>query len=253
MDGKVIFCKDGILRFQSNYDESVSVPMVSMQEFLQMPAHRWFIQHLRTGAILEKGSTLASFLLCLEPWAETVNDLTDRRVDLYIQEVRKPSAETPIFDRIECRRVYDFRRAMVHDPIPEGVDWLEWLNRDREAKWHDDKFTADTTMQISGYKDGEEENWSTSASIHKIKNVPLVINRTPLLVEIQNSNVPQKHLMNIDAPGVRNIKGGIFAVDVEEMDYLSVNDLLDVVISQGLWFSTPMGAIREAEIGRAHV
>ena len=42
MDGKLIFCKDGILRFQSDYDNEKIIPYVLIEEALNIkPAKYW--------------------------------------------------------------------------------------------------------------------------------------------------------------------------------------------------------------------
>lgn len=215
-----------------------------------------FIQQLRKPVLLESGSTVGSFLLCLQPFAQIVSDLCDRDVQSYIDEIRKPSAETPAFDRCEMRRKVHFSRKMYHEPVPEGVDFIEWLNRDRGEPVYLDTYSISTDFDICGYNNGDASNYSMSTNIHQLKNVPLVINRTAALMANKRdaTGVP---LLNEDAAGVTEHKWGtddrpnaatVLVAKGESDEDITVYEFIKTVIEVGLWFHTPQGAIREREM-----
>lgn len=243
MDGHVIFCADGVLRFQSDYDSKRLLPLVAVQEVLEYSPSKTFLQTLRRKATIEKGSTLGSFLMCIAPWASEAQDFTDRNVQAYITELRKPSGETNAFDRIEIRQRTYVRRSMVHDPIPAGVDIFDWLNRDREIKWSNN-WDVESDYDICGYTNGDPSNYSVSTNIHSIKNVPLVFNKNSVLVEGQPKMIPHTPLFNPSAEGVWEVgEHNMLAVNSATEETASFLDLLNTVISHGLWYNTPQGFI----------
>lgn len=258
MDGTVIFCNDGILRFQSASTETAAIPLELIQAAIGIDPYPFFLQQIRKPFLLEEGSTVGTFLLCLTPWASVVSDLTDRDVQKYITELRKPSADEPAFDRCEVRKCFGFSREMQHDPMPEGMSIIEWFNRPRgETVWLD-TYESRCEYDISGYTNGDPSNYSMSTSIHKLKNVPLIINRVPIVVVYDRPDHGAPFL-NPDAAGViRHLRGGdgddnrvagqVLIAKGTADEYMTTHDLLSVVIEQGLWFNTPQGAMREREM-----
>lgn len=251
MYGTVIFCKDGILRFRSGTAEQVAVPLVMIQQVTERDNYPFFMEYMRHPVTLESGSTIGSFLLCLEPWAEVASSLTDRQVDAYIAELRKPSSEESTFDRCEIRKHVSFYQEMHHDPIPEGVGIMEWFNRDRGAPVWLDRYQINADYGISGYKNGDNANYSMSTSIHKLKNVPLVINRYPVITCTNGAREDgPKAILDPNAPGMMlaqyegdgPVTGGYFYAKGSYDEEMTVDALIRVVVEDGLWFDTPRGA-----------
>lgn len=248
MDGHVIFCADGVLRFRSDYDSKRLLPLVAIQEVLEYSPSKTFLQTLRRKATIEKGSTLGSFLMCIAPWASEAQDFTDRDVQAYITELRKPSGEVNAFDRIEIRQRTFVRRSMVHDPIPDDVDIIDWLNRQREIKWSNN-WDVESDYDICGYTNGDPSNYSVSTNIHGIKNVPLVFNKNSVLVEGQSKMIPHTPLFNPSAEGVWEIGDhNLLAVNSSNEETASFSDLLKTVISHGLWYNSPQGCIAHRDL-----
>lgn len=253
MDGKLVFSNDGVLRFRTHADDQPAVPLQLIQEALGAEAYPFFIRQLRKTFILEQGSTVGSFLLCLQPWSAAVSDLTDRDVQSYIDEIRKPSAIEPVFNRVEVRKKGGFTREMYHEPMPEGVGFVEWLNRPRgEPVWLD-IYRMDMDYDICGYTDGDASNYSLSTNIHGLKNVPLIVNREPIVIAYDREDVGPS-LINKEAAGVsvhqreeQSTSDILIAKGVKDED-MTVQDLISVVIEHGLWFNTPQGAINEIEM-----
>lgn len=95
MEGKLIFCSDAILRFQSDYDETAAVPLLSIQNAIANtdPSSSPFFHHT---VLIEEGTTLASIFLAIEPWKALLAAYLDRNVGAYIDEVKKPSGPTTL-------------------------------------------------------------------------------------------------------------------------------------------------------------
>lgn len=244
LDGTVIFCKDGVLRFESRYDDKHMVPVTALQDVLELEPSEMVMSLLRHDAVLDSGSTLGSFLLCLAPWAEQMNWLTDRQVTEYIKEIRKPSAEVNAFDRIELRRRVHAHRSMIHETIPEDVDIFDWLNRDRTAplRWSD-SWSVDSTLDICGYVDGDPSNYSMSTDVHKLKNVPIVVNRSTLLMETVSKACDKQALFNKAAEGTKTVTDrNITLVSATVERSITFYELIETVVCDGLWHDTPQGA-----------
>lgn len=243
LDGTLIFCKDGILRFQSLYDDKTMVPVIALQEVMNTQPAQTVIALLRNSAVLESGTTVGSFLLCLHPWANEMNWLTDRQVTAYIAEIRKPSAEVNAFDRVEIRRRIHAHRSMIHDPMPDDVDFIEWLNRERDLKWSD-SWEVSFRLDICGYDDGDPANYSMSTDVHALKNVPLLVNQDALLLETYSSACDKPNLFNPTTVGAKKVEDrNLIAVNATVDNPISFKEMVEVVICDGLWHNTPQGAI----------
>lgn len=236
MDGSIVFHQNGLLYFRSNCNDTEMVPLLSLEQHLNLTPSQTVLRFMNRPAVLDTGTTVGSFLQCLYPWREQFADLTDRDVSAYIAELRRPSGEENRFDRIEIRNRVGISRSMVHDPIPDDVDFMEWINRDREIVW-DDKWEVDVGHDIVGYVDGDPANYSMSGNIHGLKNVPLVINRQSIMVE----SGPGDQRLFKELPSTYKI-GKMTAANVDVEDPVSWQTLVQTVVCNGLWHSTPQGA-----------
>lgn len=242
MDGKIIFCNDGILRFKADIDNSVVVPMVSIQDSLNVSSSRFFLQHITKNAIIEKGSTVGSFIMCLEPWAETAGDILDHNVAAYIEKVREPSEIKNVFDRIEIKKLIYVTRDIDYGEMPEGMDFLEWLNAPQDPLVLD-TFSMDTQMDICGYTDGDSSNYSMShTSMKELKNVPLVVNRITTLVEHNSGIYASKgEAINMQVSGAKKYDY-MNCLETKNETTFSFFELMETVFCQGLFFYSPKGA-----------
>lgn len=248
MDGKIVFCKDGILRFQSDVDHKRLVPMLAIQKALGLDGYKFFIQNVKKTILLEKGTTMGTFMICLEPWAEAAGDILDMNVEAYIKEARKPSAALSSFDRIEVRRNMSVSREVDYGKMPEGMDWLEWLNTPKDPEYLD-FFELESSFDINGYKDGDPSNYSMSMTgIDELKNVPLIINRSIVLMEFESKNAQEKGLViNKETVGVHHYDY-INYVESSKEDTLTLLEIMQAVFSDGLWSYSPQSASIQKEM-----
>jgi hypothetical protein len=242
MDGKIIFCNDGVLRFKSDSDESQVIPLASIQESLKIPSHRFFLQNLTKIAILEKGSTMGSFIMCLDPWSETASDILDRNVTAYVDEVRKPSLAENVFDRVEIKKLIYVTRDIDFGEMPEDMDFMEWLNTPRDPVLLD-TFSMDTQIDICGYSDDEDSNYSmTGTSIKELKNVPLVINKITTLVEHNSGIYAEKgEVINMQVSGTKKYDY-MNCLESKADTTFTFFELIETVFCQGLFFESPRGS-----------
>lgn len=249
MDGKLVFCADGVLRMQSPYSEHM-LSLIDIQHALDLSPSEMFLDSLRRDVLVEEGSTIGTFLMCIEPWAHEAASLTDRQVKAYITEMRRPSSAEPAFDKVEVRFCASISRSPKLEEMPEGVDFLEWLNRPNKKIEFLNTFEFGRGYDICGYTNGDPSNYSmSSTSIHELKNVPLVINRDAVLVEsCYNAKRTDKgSVMRAESEGVHQLGHNRLVIRLDDVS-LSFQDLLETVICDGLWYDSPNGAIRQREL-----
>jgi hypothetical protein len=248
MDGKLIFCKDGILRFQSDYDDEKTIPYVLIEEALNINPAKSLLQMLKRNSIIEAGSTLGSFVLCLEPWAEYVSDYVDRDVNSYIKAIRKPSDKKMAFDKIEIKQIFSLSRDLDFGKIPENVDFGEWLNTPKEPKILN-TFEMEQYTSVCGYINGDPSNYSVSSNnIHEIKNVPLILNRKKHVTEYCGKLTESKgSVLNSKTEGVYSVENTLF-LETKDENSFSFEVLLDAIFCDALFYETPNGADNLREI-----
>lgn len=248
MDGKLVFCKDGILRFQSDVDQKRLIPFIAIQKALEINGYKFFIQNMKKTIVLEKGSTMGSFMICLEPWAEVVGDLLEMDIEAYIKEARKPSAAKNTFDRIEVRRSISISREIDFGERDSNMDIIEWLNTPKTPTYLD-VFEMESSFDINGYVDGDPSNYSMSmTSIDELKNVPLVLNRSIVLMEFESSNSKEKGLViDKETIGVKHYDY-INYIESSSEDSFSLYEIVKVVFSDGLWSYSPASAANQKEM-----
>lgn len=242
MDGKLIFCKDGILRFQSDYDNEKIIPYVLIEEALNIKPAKSLLQMLKRNAYIESGSTLGSFILCLEPWAEYVTDYVDRNVMAYISAIRKPSDKKMAFDKIEIKRIFSLSRDLDFGKMPENIDFEEWLNTPKEPKILN-TFNLEEFSSVCGYINGDPSNYSVSSNnIHEIKNVPLILNRKKHVIEYSGIRTEAKgSALNSNTEGVYSVDKTLF-IETKDDNSFSFEILLEAVFCEALFYETPNGA-----------
>ncbi len=242
MDGKVIFCNDGVLRFQSDSDYSKIIPITLIQEAYKFSEHKMFLKILRKPVVIESGSTMGSFILCLEPWSTHADDYLDYDVTGYIKEIRKPSIEKNAFDKIEIRKSININRDLDYGERDPNLTIIEWLNSKKEPVLLN-IFNAETTFNVNGYVSGDASNYSmTGVNIHQLKNVPLILNRKVYISEFEDSRTKSKgYVINENTEGVSKLDRIRF-IETPDDEYFNVETIMNSLFSDGLFHFSPSGA-----------
>lgn len=234
----VVFCADGVLRMY-NERANQSIAVADISDLVDGAPNLVFLSLLRSRVIVEKGSTLSSVLLCLEPWAREASALTDRDVVAYIEAVKRPSDATNAFDWIEIRGKICVSREFVMEDIDGFQDIMSWLNRDVE--YESDLFSADVVRDVCGYSHNDPNNWSiSSAPIDEIKNVPVVLNQEWIVAATHYRREPHSPLLSTECTGVHT-SGAIQYIKavVDGSAEWKVRDVIEAVICDGLWYHAP--------------
>ena len=241
IEGTLIFCADSVLRFRSNYDDSVAIPLLSMQKILVESAPSFLLKFFRHRILIEKGTTLAGIFLAIEPWQALLTAYLDRNVAAYISEIKKPS-HLPTWDLewIGIYRTTSIHRAYEYTAIEDGEDLSFYLNRERRPTF---EFHIESTCDASGFVKNSEERYSLSGDIHEIKELPVILyNKQVVSASLDREN--QIHMFQTDILGVHTNKYSSFIVGEPDFVFYQV---MEAIFINGLFYDAPQVAISRYE------
>ena len=213
MEGKLIFCSDAILRFQSDYDETSAVPLLSIQNTIANTDPFFLLRFFHHTVLIEEGTSLASIFLAIELWKALLAAYLDRDVGAYIDEVRKPSGPT----------TWDIEWI--------GIDRRSSVNRER---FPTDEFDIESSCDASGFIKGDKERWSISGDVHEIKNLPVILYSKQALMTSAKDGLLKKNVS-----GVKSSKHGCFVYGDTSFSF---SEVMEAIFISGLFFYAPIDA-----------
>lgn len=232
MEGKLIFCSDAILRFQSDYDETSAVPLLSIQNAIANTDPFFLLRFFHHTVLIEEGTTLASIFLAIEPWKALLAAYLDRDVGAYIDEVRKPSGPTTWdIEWIGIDRRSMVYRAYKRQDMHDGEDFSDYLNRERVLT---DEFEIESGCEASGFIKGDKERWSISGDVHEIKNLPVILYSKQTLM-----TSPKDGLLKKNVSGVKSSKHSCFVYGDTSFSF---SEVMEAIFISGLFFYAPKDA-----------
>lgn len=236
IEGTLIFCADAVLRFRSNHDDTVAVPLLSIQKNLKESEHYFLLKFFHHHVLIEEGTTLANIFLAIEPWQVLLGAYLDRNIAAYIDEIKKPS-QTPTWN-IEWIGIY--RSSLIHrayesTAIREDEDLASYFNRERIPT---SEFYIDSTCEASGFVKNSEERYSISGDIHEIKQLPVILyNKQVVSASLDREN--QQHIFQVDMLGVHTNQYISFIVGETDFIFYQV---MEAIFINGLFYDTPQVA-----------
>ncbi|MDU1572814.1 MAG: hypothetical protein E6868_06130 [Pantoea sp.] len=232
MEGNLIFCSDAILRFQSTYDETTAVPLLSIQNAVASTDPFFLLRFFHHDVLIEEGTTLASIFLAIEPWKALLAAYLDRDVGAYIDEVRKPSGPaTWDIEWIGIDRHSSVYRAYQYQDMEEGEDLTSYFNRERIPT---EEFDIETSCSASGFIKGDEERWSISGDIHEVKNLPVILYNKQVLIDSAKDK-----LLNKNISGVKSARHSSFIYGDTSFCF---REVMEATFISGLFFYAPEDA-----------
>lgn len=232
MEGKLIFCSDAILRFQSDYDETSAVPLLSIQNTIANTDPFFLLRFFHHTVLIEEGTSLASIFLAIEPWKALLAAYLDRDVGAYIDEVRKPSGPTTWdIEWIGIDRRSSVYRAYKRQDMEEGEDFSTYFNRER---FPTDEFDIESSCDASGFIKGDKERWSISGDVHEIKNLPVILYSKQALMTSAKDGLLKKNVS-----GVKSSKHGCFVYGDTSFSF---SEVMEAIFISGLFFYAPIDA-----------
>ena len=232
MEGQLIFCSDSILRFQSDYDETAAVPLLSIQNVIADTDPFFLLRFFHHTVLIEEGTTLASIFQAIEPWKALLAAYLDRDVGAYIDEVRKPSGPTTWdIEWIGIDRRSMVYRAYKRQEMQDGEDFSDYLNRERVLT---DEFEIESGCEASGFIKGDKERWSISGDVHEIKNLPVILYSKQTLM-----TSPKDGLLKKNISGVKSSKHSCFIYGDTSFSF---SEVMEAIFISGLFFYAPKDA-----------
>ena len=232
MEGKLIFCSDAILRFQSDYDETSAVPLLSIQNAVADADPFFLLRFFHHTTLIEEGTTLASIFLAIEPWKALLAAYLDRDVGAYIDEVRKPSGPTKWdIEWIGIDRRISVYRAYKRQDMEEGEDFSAYFNRER---FPTDEFDIESSCDASGFIKGDKERWSISGDVHEIKNLPVILYSKQTLMTSSKDGLLKKNVS-----GVKSTKHSCLVYGDTSFSF---SEVMEAIFISGLFFYAPIDA-----------
>lgn len=240
MEGKLIFCSDAILRFQSDYDETSAVPLLSIQNTIANTDPFFLLRFFHHTTLIEEGTTLASIFLAIEPWKALLAAYLNRDVGAYIDEVRKPSGPTTWdIEWIGIDRRSSVYRAYKRQNMEEGEDFSTYFNRER---FPTNEFDIEGSCDASGFIKGDKERWSISGDVHEIKNLPVILYSKQTLMTSAKDGLLKKN--------VSGVKNSCFVYGDTSFSF---SEVMEAIFISGLFFYAPRDAASSLDELKASV
>lgn len=161
----LVFCKDSVLRFEGSFKEKAV--LYPLEETLNYYNKRksFFLRVLNNPIKVEKGATISNIILSLMPWADLIEDLTDRNIRNYAKACRRLSTREQCYERIVLSNDLAISRNCT-------------LNDDNVLEYGDD-FLSERIPNMYGIEnlDDTESVYDLSGGIFfdQIKNTPVFV------------------------------------------------------------------------------
>lgn len=246
MEGNLVFCNDGTLRFHSDHDEKTTLPLISIQQTLENnPFYllRFFDYHVD----IERGTTLRHILYALEPWAELLTNYLDIDIKAYIQEVRRPRIHsTPKYEWIGISRTSSIvRHTKISNEDQEEFEKTNNLNNLLKSQVYiTPEFTLDYGFSASGYNSGDNQHHSISCNIHKIIDCQVIIHEKDSI--IVGLHPDEKIDLSKTIMGAYKHHNAVFLTGT--IDCVLFNEFLHALFVNGIYYQSPSDADDGLEI-----
>ena len=170
----LVFCNDSVLRVKSYHNEKeIHYPLLDLQTYYGED-ESFIVRFFKQNVSFEQGTTLANVILALEPWQNIISKLTDRNVNAYCTECKKPSDANQIFSFLEISKSASFSRHYEYPSFMECEDFNAFFNN-KNNRVKTNLFNIDTGTSMCGFNDGDNNNYSIChVAFHEIKNTPII-------------------------------------------------------------------------------
>lgn len=232
MDGTLIFCRDGIIRFRSFYDESEAIPLRYIQTYQEADNDPFFIMdYLKHPVITEAGTTFSDILFALMPWQNFLNRYLLVNLDEYIKAIRKPSEADSHIDWIGVSRVTVITRAVKPQLIEQPEDMQQIFSDIQKSK---DLFFTDIKSYAFGYVDNDPTPYALEGHIQAIKNTPVIVSARQYVYS-PNFEDETYRLFNQKYSGVKkhDTQGLFLTMELE----MQLGHFLEGIFENGIYYN----------------
>lgn len=234
MDGTLIFCQDGVLRLQADFDDKEAIPLAFIQKFTDAENDDLFMfDYLNHTVQCEEGVTLANVMLAIAPWSKFLSRMLGIDLDAYLSEIRKPTELENDLDWIGLSTITLIARPNNAIGV-NGIDSIGFLfaNQDALPKG----FFMDSHTKAHGYIKDDTNAYSIDGDIQTLKNLPVYIDNYHYLMDYQEEE-SKSHLFNQRYGGVK--KHPVNGSYIEVMQTCKLNMFLEGLFKRGIYYPTP--------------
>ena len=170
----LVFFNDSVLRVKSyQNDKEIHYPLLDLQTYYGED-ESFIIRFFKQNVSFEQGSTLANVILALEPWQNIISKYTDRNVNAYCAECKKPSDANQLFSFLEISKSASISRNYEYPSIMECEDFNDFFNN-KNNRVKTNLFDIDSGTSMCGFQNGDNSNYSIChVAFHEIKNTPII-------------------------------------------------------------------------------
>ncbi|SET31764.1 hypothetical protein [Thorsellia anophelis] len=244
MEGTLIFCQDGVLRLQADFDDKEAIPLAFIQKFAHAENDDLFMfDYLNHIVRCEEGVTLANIMFAIEPWKKFLSKMLGIDLESYLTEIRKPTEIENDLDWISVSTITILAKPdnVVNPSIVESVGAM-LSNLEGLAKG----FFMDSSTRAHGYIKDDPNAYAIDCNIQSLKNLPVYIDDFHYLLDYQNEE-SKSHLFNQRYSGVK--KHAINGNYIEIVQSCKLKTFLEGLFKKGLYYPTPeISALENAKL-----
>lgn len=231
MDGRLIFCSDSVLRFQSMMDGDTAYPMTLLQDVVGENDPYFLLNFFEHDTVIEQGTTLTNVFIALEPWVKMLQAYLDKNVEAYIKAVRKPSeVSNDVQEWLGIYHKTEIFRETSGRPASDFKSIRDFFNQKRNPT---KRFRFESGFSACKFRMGDNERYGISGGLSEIKNLPIVLINDEAVGGFLGGKVS---LFDKGIVGVHDSEYGSFIVG--ETDF-SFREILVALFQGGLFFDTP--------------
>lgn len=177
----LVFSSDGVLRVKGS-DNKTSLSLIFIKQQSKFSELRFMSYWLNQNVIFEKGLTVGSFLSCLEPFEEYLNEYLAKDISSYIKESKK-------LNSIEKRVPFDWITLFHYATISEQNTTAKTSKENGLIN----KWKVFNSYLLCAYKNNNNEHFSIEQiPLEKIKHIPLYLEKESRVI------INQKDIQAID-------------------------------------------------------
>lgn len=242
VEGTLIFCEDGILRLQTEFDTKESIPLEFIQKFENAKDDPFFLfDYLNHPVACEEGVSLANIMFALSPWTPILSRMLGIDLEAYLAEIRKPTELEVDLEWISINTVTFI--AIPSFPLNlESVNNFDVFFNEEDAS--PKGFVIETSTKAYGYIKDDNNAYAIDGDIQTLKNLPVYIDPVHYIIDYKSPNT-KSHLFNLRAKGVQ--KYGEKGSFIESIKTCALRDFLDGLFKKGIYYPNPEISLAENE------
>lgn len=199
----IYFCTDGVLRLHSS-SEKIMISMDFIQNHEKLEDLAFWGKWWHSSVLFEKGLSVFNFLQCLQPWCKFWSDYTQKDIQSYIHESKRPTlVQNKSLDwvsldyRVEIKPELDYPEDLLDEPQNNPVHL--------KPQWQIYGY-----YELAGYQYGNEKYFLIEhLPMNELSNLELILNPRQIgMIDefyINRYGKASQHLLNHHGLGVHQV------------------------------------------------